>query len=354
MPTQRFRVNFSAPSAQEEPANNLHLEGTGTLAFEFDRVVLIPDQPPPAYTVQQPEFELATIANVTLIAPANLVIIRTSDGLRFASVWARSQRDAEQIHNLLPKAVTQDFQYGWPSVEESERKMRALEGGASVTITLIAANVAMYLVTLYFASESSPDDRDVYIRLGSLYGPLLWNGEPWRLLSATFLHGSNGHLAGNMIALLAVGPMSERIYGSARFLLIYLLAALSGSVLSACWHPAINSLGASGAIFGVLGATGAFAARWPKELAFPEHMRMATGVLLIVGQNLFAGMGPGIDNAAHLGGLLGGFAVGWFLSRGLDPWERAATQPRLLARVALVTCGVLLTLIACATPWLRI
>jgi rhomboid protease GluP len=351
MPTQRFRVNFSAPSAQEEPPNNLHLEGAGTLVFEFDRVVLVPDLAPEPYAVQKPEFEFTEIANVTLIAPAHLVVIRTSDGLRYASVWAHSRLQAEQIRRLLPNITTQDFQHGWPSVEESARKVRSLDASAPVTATLVVANIVMYLVTLSVESGSSRDIWDEYIRLGSQYGPLVWHGEPWRLLTATFLHAGFGHLAGNMIALLVLGPMTERLYGSPRFTLIYLMAALAGNVLSGCVHPGGNSVGASGAIMGVLGAMGAFAARWPKELAFPDHARMAAAALSMAGQALIFGMQPGIDNAAHIGGLLAGFAVGWPLARGLDPWERATANPLLLARVAVVACGLLLVLIACAMPW---
>src|SRR6478736_4923562 len=127
MPTQQFRVNFTAPTPQAEPANNLHLEGPGTLTFEFDRAVLTPDRATSAYVVQAPEFARSEIANVTLSAPASLVTIRTRDGLRYVSVWARSRREAEQIHQQLPKDVTQAFQAGWPTEEESARKVRLLD-----------------------------------------------------------------------------------------------------------------------------------------------------------------------------------------------------------------------------------
>ena len=98
----------------------------------------------------------------------------------------------------------------------------------------------------------------IHIRFGSNFGPLTWTGEEWRLLTSAFLHFGLIHIALNMFALYQGGALVERLFGSTRFALIYLLSALSGSVASGWWDPLRNSAGASGAIFGVYGALLAF------------------------------------------------------------------------------------------------
>ena len=100
----------------------------------------------------------------------------------------------------------------------------------------------------------------MHIRFGSNFGPLTWTGQEWRLLTSAFLHFGIIHIALNMYALYQGGALVERLFGSARFAVIYLLSALSGSVASGWWDPLRNSAGASGAIFGVYGALLAFLA----------------------------------------------------------------------------------------------
>ena len=122
-----------------------------------------------------------------------------------------------------------------------------------------------------------------------------------------------------MWALWVNGVLAERLYGSTRYLTLYLAAGVAGSVTSFLWHPFVNGAGASGAIFGVLGALFAYFLRTdsgvPKSVL--KAQRNTAGIFIVVSL-LNAAHVRGIDNAAHLGGVAAGFVMGWLLCRPLD------------------------------------
>ena len=176
------------------------------------------------------------------------------------------------------------------------------------TWALLAANVATWLVVEMSGGSADPE---VLLRFGAMFGPQIAVGEYWRLLSAMFLHVGWMHLLFNSLGLLIFGRMVERMYGTVGFLAIYIVAGLSGSVASYLLNPVAIAAGASGAIFGVLGALGAFFLAKRNELG--EFGRQSlVGITMIAGLNLMIGFAmPGIDNWAHLGGLVMGFGVGF-------------------------------------------
>jgi rhomboid protease GluP len=153
---------------------------------------------------------------------------------------------------------------------------------------------------------------------GAKVNVLVAEGEYWRLLTAIFLHDNSSvlplHLFFNMYALYILGPQIEAVYGSARFLTIYLLSGLAGSVLSYAFGPLdVPSVGASGAIFGLLGAIIAYSYRYRDNLRFGRQQLMnAVGVALM---NFLLGLSLRgiIDNWAHFGGLIGGLVTGMLL-----------------------------------------
>jgi rhomboid protease GluP len=138
-------------------------------------------------------------------------------------------------------------------------------------------------------------------------------GEYYRFLTAMFLHGSWLHLAFNAYALYALGPEAERIYGTARFLALYFIAGLAGGVASYALNPS-PAVGASGAIFGLIGGLAAF--YYVSRRLLGEVSRQQLGSLItVIMINLFIGFSsPVIDNTAHIGGLIGGAVVGWLLA----------------------------------------
>ena len=123
------------------------------------------------------------------------------------------------------------------------------------------------------------------------------------------LHGSILHLAFNMYALYAIGPGLERYYGRQRYLLLYILAGFTGNVASFLISPQA-SLGASTAIFGLLGAEGVFLYQ-NRQLFGPAAKRSLTNVIVIAALNLAISLSPGIDLWGHVGGLIGGSLFAW-------------------------------------------
>lgn len=160
-------------------------------------------------------------------------------------------------------------------------------------------------VVLFFLMEAAggSTNTQTLIDFGAKDNSLLANGEWWRLVTPIVLHIGMTHLLFNTIALISVGGAAERIYGSGRFLFIYLAAGVFGSINSFLFSPN-PSAGASGAIFGCMGAL-LYLVFLNRQLFFQT---IGMNILLIIAIN--AGIGffvPNIDNAGHFGGLVGGF-----------------------------------------------
>jgi len=153
----------------------------------------------------------------------------------------------------------------------------------------------------------------VLINIGANYGPYVKNGETWRLLTSVFLHSGISHLIFNSIALLAFGNLIETIFGKRNFLVLYLCSGISGSALSVTFNPNTVSVGASGAIFGMLG--GLIIYYFFMKKVNPDYAKnnlFGLGLMLLI--NLFYGLSSSrIDNWAHLGGLLGGMFCSFVL-----------------------------------------
>lgn len=181
---------------------------------------------------------------------------------------------------------------------------------------VMAVNIGVWLANVASGMDPFKATTPDLLRWGANSATaVLQGGEVWRLLTATVLHGGLLHLSLNMAALWDAGRQVCRWYGNGQFLMIYLGAALMGSALSlhfAAQHSV--SVGASGAVFGVLGALmfGVWRHRDRVPPSLARHLLKAQGAFVLI--TLLQGLlMPGIDNAAHLGGLLGGCLVAWQL-----------------------------------------
>lgn len=195
-------------------------------------------------------------------------------------------------------------------------------GGVWVTWVLLGINVLMFgLAHLLAILPGCATNFPPALRYNCALVILGWKdnfliyelGQYWRLLTATFLHGNLVHLGLNMLALYVLGPQTERVYKSGRFLLLYLTAGLAGSVASYAFTPA-PSVGASGAIFGIFGALGVFFYT-TRDLLGEAGREQLRSMVVLVGINIVFGLVAGgtIDNFAHMGGLVGGLAAGWLM-----------------------------------------
>jgi rhomboid protease GluP len=171
-----------------------------------------------------------------------------------------------------------------------------------VTYSIIGITVVFYVLQLL---STYTFGRDLLILYGGRINEAILAGELWRFLTPALLHGSLPHIAFNMYALLSFGTGLERHFGHGRFFLLYILSAFAGNVASFLFSPGF-SVGASTAIFGLLGAEAVFLIQNRK--VFPGQFRSAIGnIIFVAAINLFIiGSLPGIDNWGHIGGLLGG------------------------------------------------
>ena len=190
----------------------------------------------------------------------------------------------------------------------------------SATTVIIAATVIVSLSAL-LSSEG-----EFLLTAFQLDKAAVAAGEYWRLWSVTLLHGSLLHLFFNMYALYLAGPIVERWYGSVRFVLFYLACAAAGSVGSFVFGGDLPSVGASGAIFGLFGLL-LVAGRVHKPVDRGSRMLVSQLGMLILINIGFGFVFPGIDNAAHLGGLAAGAFLGALIPPSAVPtlaslWQR--------------------------------
>jgi rhomboid protease GluP len=234
--------------------------------------------------------------------------------------WVADAELACCIGRALPTKRSASLTPQLESQLEFERTLIARSPRTPVTWTLIAANTLVFLALGLAGVGWLTAQGDRAVAWGSNYGPYTTAGDWWRPLTAMFIHSGMIHLAFNMWALASFGPVVERIYGSARYVLLYLVAGLAGGLASVGWAPAVHSLGASGAIFGILGA---LLATWfnsdaaiAREVLRP--LRASTLIFTTAGL-VFGSIATGIDNANHLGGLAAGLVMGLALVRPIEP-----------------------------------
>ncbi|RTQ46552.1 rhomboid family intramembrane serine protease [Hymenobacter gummosus] len=187
----------------------------------------------------------------------------------------------------------------------------------ALTLALAALNGLVFLLMVAAGVDAlQPSGQDL-IRWGSNFTPLVLRGQWWRLLTACALHGGLAHLLLNTYALLVIGALLEPLVGRGRLLAAYVLSGLGGSLASLWWHQPgwVNSVGASGAIFGLYGAMLTLTATNAAQLSRPARAALFVHTLYIIGANFATGLQPGIDHAAHLGGLISGALLAWPLLR---------------------------------------
>lgn len=209
-------------------------------------------------------------------------------------------------------------------------------------VLLVAIGIAFLLELLLGGSTSM---RTLYL-MGAQVNSEIANGDYWRLLTAMFLHIGPMHLAFNAFALYSLGADLERYYGSLRFALIYFLSGLIGGVLYfVIGPPNVLSAGASGAIFGIIGAELAYIMSNRRLFGSMGRQRL-TNLVVLLGINLVLGFTvSGINNIVHIGGFLGGLFLGFALTpRYGVGWDHTAAPPLPMiedrSSVALAAGGV--------------
>lgn len=226
------------------------------------------------------------------------------------------------------------------------------------TYILLGINLVMFLlVTLTDASSHPPlrafllrtftgigADRDLLLRFGASAGPLIRQGEYWRLIMPMFLHIGLVHFLVNNYALLVLGLLLERVYGFGRFALIYVSAGIASSFASMTFSHEVSA-GASGAIFGIAGAM--LVTGYLHREAVPRRWMRAFGAGMIpfIVLNLFMGyaLRRWVDNWAHLGGLAGGMLLAAIIPPPRPDMIRDGTAEQQSLAIAMVSAAVVAT-----------
>jgi rhomboid protease GluP len=226
-------------------------------------------------------------------------------------------------------------------LNELNESMNLGTGNVFVTYAIIAINVVVFILMAIQGAGIIDANGLVHIRWGSNFGPLTMSGDWWRLFTAMFLHFGIIHLLLNMYALISIAAYLEPMLGKARYITAYLCTGILASLVSLWWHstPA-NSAGASGAVFGMYGV---FLALLTTNL-IPKKVRrpLLQSIVIFVIFNLAYGLKGGIDNAAHVGGLLSGMGIGFLFAFNLKK-EKQGQKVHWIVPVVSITsvliCG---------------
>ena len=168
-------------------------------------------------------------------------------------------------------------------------------------VRLVFINVVVFFLMVGDRSGDWP--ASFLVSWGGNLGTLTFNGEEWRLVTSMFLHGGFGHLGGNLICLLAWGSVTEAALGTVRFVLAYFAFGILASAASAWVNPDVVSVGASGAIAGVLGL---MVVIWLKGDARVSPRDLLANIVL----NAFMSFQPAVDGIAHVAGFVAGMGTG--------------------------------------------
>lgn len=205
-----------------------------------------------------------------------------------------------------------------------------------ITPIILNLNILVFVLMLFAGvSFFFPNIYDL-LYWGGNYQPYTLNGQWWRIVSSFFVHGGFFHLFFNMLALLYAGLLLEPILGTLRFAAAYIITGIAASLTSLCWHDLSVSVGASGAIFGLYGIF--FVLLVNKKMDKLVRRAILPAVTVFILYCLLSGLkkDSGIDNAAHVGGLISGIIMGLLYLPGLNNQQSRLTAPRVIAALSAI------------------
>ena len=315
-----YTKNHADPKRNLAPSNPFKLRGAGKLGVTADEIVfsgyqhdLLSWRSDEGHRVP-----LSAVWDVQVNGHELSFVLHSGDGKSHLVVLqAADAAMAQEIMAYLPDRQSEDFSNEKAAWSDFQERLFAFQSTMPVTYGLIALNVLVFVLMLLFGAGFLVTDGNAAIAWGANFGPLTLGGDWWRLVTSMFVHFGIFHLGMNMFSLYMVGGLVERLFGSMRFLLLYLVAGLCGSMISLVWHPDANSAGASGAIFAIFGALAAYLLDSKNAIPVVVRRKMLKDMAVILIINLVFGMQAGIDNAAHIGGLIAGVVLGFILARPL-------------------------------------
>ena len=207
----------------------------------------------------------------------------------------------------------------------------------------LAISLGCILIFMAQIAQNSLTDVDTLVHIGALDSKRVFDGEYWRLISCMFLHGGFDHLFGNMLMLYVLGMACEHAFGKSQFLVLYMAAGLAGATFSLAGD--LPSVGASGAIFGLAGGLIAVFVRHRGKIHLRDHRIGLVIGLWAIYQLALGLINPAVDNRAHIGGLIGGATIGFFLEPTL---LHGSNKSKKSKRVQLNLIAIVLALAYCS------
>jgi rhomboid protease GluP len=242
------------------------------------------------------------------------------------------------IHNLRGETVRVAAEQEAQAVE-IDKALNLSGSNLYATYTIMAINILVFILMALNGAGIVEANGLVHLKWGSNYGPLTLSGDWWRLFTNVFIHFGIIHLAMNMYTLYTAGVYLEPLLGKTKYIAAYLCAGVLASVASLWWHstPA-NSAGASGAIFGMYGLFLAFLTTNLIPALIRQGLLPSIGIFVVY--NLVYGMKGGIDNAAHVGGLLSGFVIGYLFVLGIKKERQQQKAAWVVPVVVLISAAI--------------
>ncbi|ANE53541.1 hypothetical protein SY85_16055 [Flavisolibacter tropicus] len=196
--------------------------------------------------------------------------------------------------------------------EELEQVMHISNGSRYVTMSLLAINILYFVIMAIAGVGIFEPSSDGLINWGANFSPYTLSGEWWRLFTSMFMHIGVIHLLLNMYGLFMVGAYLEPMLGARTFSIAYICTGIAATLVSIEWHDSnMVGAGASGAIFGMFGVF--LALLLTNLIPAKPRKEMLTSISILVGYNLINGLKDGVDNAAHVGGLISGLVAGFVI-----------------------------------------
>jgi rhomboid protease GluP len=268
-------------------------------------------------------------------------------GVRWATGWTLSMPTCVRCGRELPSFSVGEIN---PLCRECRANATAVvpsnEAGDSpspvrnrpflVTQVIVGINVLVFVAMVLSGVSPIAPTLQQLVTWGANLAPLSLGPQPWRMLASNYVHIGLIHIFFNMWCLWNLGRLAERIFDRWTYLFVYTASGISGSLASLWWHPQGIGAGASGAIFGLAGAL--IAVLYLGKLPISKDALKPTlkSLITFAAYNLFFGLVPGIDNAAHLGGLASGLSLGAVLARSFSGSPDGRARRRNYALVGTV------------------
>lgn len=258
---------------------------------------------------------------------------------------------AETLEPCAPRTISSDlddamsepqdpYSLAMRAMEQHRLHLRSLilrPAVATWSLLVVLALVYGWLlyVNMHVVGEFRLNPQPSLLHGASWAEPIRSQGEYYRLVSAIFVHANLLHLGMNGYGLYILGPALEKFYGWQKYVVIFVIAGLGGTVTSSLWGD-VPSVGASGAIFGIIGGTGVLGAKYRKLLPQPIARQMIKGAVILFVANLAIGLAvPQIDMAAHLGGAVAGAIAAFVIPSDISHTSRSSIWKNTAAAAAL-------------------